>query len=87
MAKIKYKTVQKNKRLNEYGDERRPISRTEIMENKSDTDAPEDRGTGSESKCSNCGEVNIYLPNEYISREQTLCKKCKHTLTVCRGFV
>jgi hypothetical protein len=38
-------------------------------------------------KCSNCGKENTYKDGEYKSREETLCKFCSHTLTVCGGYV
>jgi hypothetical protein len=37
------------------------------------------------SVCSNCGKTNEYKSGEYVSREQTLCKKCGHVLSVCTG--
>jgi len=36
--------------------------------------------------CSNCGFENIYKKGEYKGRENTLCKKCGHTLTITAGF-
>jgi len=32
--------------------------------------------------CSNCGKTNEYKKGEYVSREQTKCKFCGHTLSV-----
>lgn len=36
--------------------------------------------------CSNCGKTNIYKKSEYISREETKCKFCNHSLTITGGF-
>jgi|GEM_PF-3804723 len=33
--------------------------------------------------CSNCGKTNVYTEKEWKGRENTLCKHCGHSLTVC----
>jgi len=37
--------------------------------------------------CSNCGKTNVYSIREYKGRENTLCKYCGHTLSICTWFV
>jgi len=36
-----------------------------------------------EERCSNCGFNNKYPDDEFIDRNNTLCKNCGHTLSVC----
>ena len=36
--------------------------------------------------CSNCGWEDNYLKKDWRGREDTLCKKCGHTLSICLLF-
>ena len=38
-------------------------------------------------RCSNCGKDNEYTQKEWKGRENTLCKYCGHSLSVCGGFI